>query len=228
VPFIEILPYMAVGGAILVAAVASLKRGSGGADRTFTVTWSSAPQTVTRALPTTSDPSPSPTTSDPSTSPPARPAAQEPPPDPSDGAGFAALSPEVMASLTTARPDVVSQLAQVAQLLETIAPGKVRTSVTVKPPVVIDTRSEALEATADWKPGRATVTAAIDLGAGLGGQHLYELTLRVESDESAAFSLEHVTLVPLEATARAVPGSSLVVRLDPVQPTGLMVDWGAP
>jgi hypothetical protein len=221
---IDLLPFIAVGAFLLGLALLRLllRVRVGGAP--MTMTWSGAAQPVAD-LQLPGDGSP-PAPLAPSTAVPVGPVTPEPVGDAGEGVGFAALRPEVLenrSSPTDAAP--LAQVLKAADVLELLAPGTVQMSMTMDPPVVLDTLPEALAATEEWDVGHATITSAHDLGEALGGTRLYDLWLEVATGEGLRSSVEHVVLVPHESVPRIFAGASLAVRLGPDLPANVMIDW---
>jgi hypothetical protein len=219
----DILPFVAVGAFLLGVALLRLllRVRVGGAP--MTMTWSGAQLPVADLQPTDGSP---PVPLGPATAVTGGPVAPGSVGDARDGVGFAALRPEVVANRSgPADAALVSHLLQVADVLDVLAPGTVQTSMTIDPPVVLDTRPEALAATADWDVGHATITSAHDLGEALGGTRLYDLRLEVETGEGLRSSVEHVALVPDACVPRIFTGASLAVRVGPDLPANVMIDW---
>jgi len=57
------------------------------------------------------------------------------------------------------------------------------------------------------------------------GDAVIELTLDVTPQDGAAYQVRTAALVPAVARARALPGATLPVRIDPTQPSNVAVDW---
>lgn len=86
-------------------------------------------------------------------------------------------------------------------------------------------------------PGRARLLAVHDTGMTLGGSALgaagqenpvAQLHLEVSVGGRPPYQATVTQMVPRLAVARLVPGSELPVKVDPLDPTNVLVDWDAP
>lgn len=78
---------------------------------------------------------------------------------------------------------------------------------------------------ATGRPGRAFVRAATDTGVSVLGDAVMQLTLDVTPNGGATYEVRTASLVPAAARARAMPGATVIVRIDPMRPTNVAVDW---
>jgi hypothetical protein len=108
-----------------------------------------------------------------------------------------------------------------------LAPG----SVVVGAPMTLEASptGQAANATllANGRPGTAFVLEAKDTGIAVHGDSVVELTLDVTPQGGPAYEVRTATLVPAVARARALPGATVPVRIDPAQPTSVAIDWQA-
>ncbi len=80
---------------------------------------------------------------------------------------------------------------------------------------------------ANGRPGTAFVREAHDTGIDVHGDSVVELTLDVTPQGGTAYEVRTATLVPAVARARALPGATVPVRIDPAQPASVAIDWQA-
>lgn len=104
-------------------------------------------------------------------------------------------------------------------------------SVAVGPTMTLDASptGQAANATllANGRPGTAFVRTANDTGIDVHGDSVVELTLDVTPQGGTAYEVRTAALVPAAARARALPGASVPVRIDPAQPASVAIDWQA-
>lgn len=74
-------------------------------------------------------------------------------------------------------------------------------------------------------PGTAFIREANDTGIDVHGDSVVELTLDVTPQGGAPYEVRSASLVPANARARALPGATLSVRIDPTQPDSVAIDW---
>lgn len=102
-------------------------------------------------------------------------------------------------------------------------------TVTVGPTTTIDATAggESAQAMllANGRPGSAFIREAKDSGIDIHGDSVVELTLDVTPQGGAAYEARTAALVPAAARARALPGTTVPVRIDPAQPTSVAIDW---
>jgi hypothetical protein len=102
-------------------------------------------------------------------------------------------------------------------------------SVVVGAPMTLDASptGQAANATllANGRPGTAFVREARDTGIDVHGDSVVELTLDVTPQGGTAYEVRTATLVPAVAGARALPGATVPVRIDPAQPASVAIDW---
>ncbi len=80
---------------------------------------------------------------------------------------------------------------------------------------------------ATGRPGSAVIRSLADTGVNVRGDSLVRLTLDVTPDGGTPYQAEAGGLIPDTARDRAVPGATLRVRIDPAQPTNVVIDWAA-
>lgn len=104
-------------------------------------------------------------------------------------------------------------------------------SMTVGPTMTLDATPTGQAANAsllaNGRPGSAFIREANDTGIDVHGDSVVELTLYVTPQGGTAYEVHTATLVPAAARARALPGTTVPVRIDPAQPTDLAIDWQA-
>lgn len=89
---------------------------------------------------------------------------------------------------------------------------------------------------AEGIPGRARLLAVQDTGMTLGGSALgaaqenpvAHLHLEVSVSGRPPYQATVTQMVPRLAVARLIPGSELPVKVDPLNPINVLVDWEAP
>jgi hypothetical protein len=78
---------------------------------------------------------------------------------------------------------------------------------------------------ATGRPGSGFIREANDTGIDVHGDSVVELTLDVTPQGGAAYEVRTATLVPSAARARALPGTTVPVRIDASQPSTIAIDW---
>jgi hypothetical protein len=130
------------------------------------------------------------------------------------GYGAPGMNPQMANNMQMAA--AFQQLAQQGQLAQATAGAK---------------HGSAAELLAHGTPGRASVMTATPTGQALpDGRFIYAFTMQVWVQGSQA-PIEAAVLhaVPPQAMARAVPGASLAVAVDPANPTrSVAIDWNRP
>jgi hypothetical protein len=102
-------------------------------------------------------------------------------------------------------------------------------SVTVMPGASIDLSTAATQTLqSTGTVGRAIVRSAMDTGVVVRGDPLFQLTLDVTPPGGATYLVSTASLVPPAARARLAPGTSVPVRIDPANPTSVLVEWMVP
>lgn len=76
-------------------------------------------------------------------------------------------------------------------------------------------------------PGRATVRSAQDTSVAVQGNEVVMVQLDVTPNGGATYPVMMTAIVPMGATARLVPGSSLPVFIDRSNPQAVAIDWNA-
>lgn len=101
--------------------------------------------------------------------------------------------------------------------------------VTAGPPTTLDAspvgRSVQERLLADGRPGTALIREAKDTGIDVHGDSVVELTLDVTPQGGTTYEVRSASLVPASARARALPGTTLNVRIDPAQSGSVAIDW---
>ncbi|MFN8521261.1 MAG: hypothetical protein U0667_18190 [Chloroflexota bacterium] len=123
---------------------------------------------------------------------------------------------------------------QLARAGISIDPGVLgQAAVTVGPTTTIDLRQPATgqaaqaQLLANGLPGSAFIREARDSGLVIQGDSVVELMLDVTPQGGAPYPVSTAALVPAAARARALPGATVALRIDPTQPTNVVVDWGS-
>lgn len=78
---------------------------------------------------------------------------------------------------------------------------------------------------ASGRPGSAVVREANDTGILVQGDAVVELRLDVTPEGGTPYEVRTAALVPAAARARAMPGTTVPVRIDPASPNEVVVDW---
>jgi hypothetical protein len=78
---------------------------------------------------------------------------------------------------------------------------------------------------ANGRPGTAFIREASDTGIDVHGDSVVELTLDVTPQGGTPYEVRTATLVPSAARARALPGTTIPVRIDTAQPSSVAIDW---
>ncbi len=78
---------------------------------------------------------------------------------------------------------------------------------------------------ATGRPGTAIIRELTDTGVNVRGDSLVRLTLDVTPPGGTSYQVQTGSLVPDVARGRALPGALVVVRIDPTQPTNVVIDW---
>lgn len=92
----------------------------------------------------------------------------------------------------------------------------------------VDLRPEAMGSVlADGLPGTAFIRTMTDTGVNVRGDSLVRLSLDVRGPGGESYQVDTGSLVPDSARSRALPGATIPVRIDPSQPSNVVVDWTA-
>ena len=118
---------------------------------------------------------------------------------------------------------------QLSRMGITIDPSMLAGAQMTMDSATLDLRPGAQEQLlATGRPGSAVIRSLTDTGVNVRGDSLVRLTLDVTPDGGATYQAETGGLIPDAARGRAVLGATVRVRIDPVQPTNVVVDWAAP
>ncbi len=79
----------------------------------------------------------------------------------------------------------------------------------------------------DGRPGTAVIREARDTGIDVHGHSVVELILDVTSQGATAYEVRTAALVPAAAASRALPGTTVAVRIDQARPDRVAIDWPA-
>ena len=143
-------------------------------------------------------------------------------------AGVPVISAAAMGGITGATLSMVMD--QLARSGITIDPSVLtQATVSVGPTTSLDAGPTGQAANAallaSGHPGSAFIRDANDTGIEVHGDSVVELTLDVSPQGGAPYEVRTATLVPAAARARAVPGSTVPVRIDASQPSTVAIDW---
>jgi hypothetical protein len=128
------------------------------------------------------------------------------------------------------------------QQLDAVTAQLARFGVSIDPAVmaqgavVVDQGTSVLDASpsgqagaaallASGRPGSAFIREAKDTGIDVHGDSVIELTLDVTPQGGTPYEVRTAALVPAASRARALPGTTVPVRIDPAQATNVAVDW---
>ncbi|MBI4951838.1 MAG: hypothetical protein HY908_07370 [Myxococcales bacterium] len=77
-------------------------------------------------------------------------------------------------------------------------------------------------------PGRAQLLSVEGTGVLVNGQPMLAFELVVTVAGQAPYPIRHREVIPALALSRLAPGSSVAVKVDPKDPSRLMIDWSEP
>lgn len=120
---------------------------------------------------------------------------------------------------------VVDQLARAGVSVDPAALAQ--GALTVGPTMTVDASPtrRAANLLANGRPGTALLREVKDTGVDVHGDSVIEMTLDVTPAGGPAYQVRTATLVPAAVKARALPGATVPVRIDPAQPDSVAIDW---
>ncbi len=118
---------------------------------------------------------------------------------------------------------------QLARLGISVDPGMIAGGQVTMDATTLDLRPGAQETVlATGRPGSAIIRVISDTGVNVRGESLVRLTLDCHAGRAAPRTrCETGSLIPMPRVPRAVPGATVRVRIDPAQPTNVVIDWTA-